>query len=187
MKLFRDELHDEFGAWPIAYIPYGGADFGEIAAVAGPVGDGDGSAFHAAWIAVGDRMAAEAEDVLARGHRLSICLRNADLSFTVLCRPISFPPSASRTDLRDYLRLIEGFTLEGRIEQIACPVLLTQAENDGLAGDTQRVFDALRCPKQIVRFMAAEGAGDHCEMQNRSLLNRRVFDWLDTVMASRTT
>ena len=32
--LFKDDLLDEFGSWPIAYIPYGGADFGEIAAVA---------------------------------------------------------------------------------------------------------------------------------------------------------
>jgi len=26
---------------------------------------------------------------------------------------------------------------------------------------------------------AAEGAGGHCEMGNRSLLNGRVLDWLD--------
>ena len=37
--LFHDHLHDEFGTWPLAYIPYGGADFGEIAAVARQVGD----------------------------------------------------------------------------------------------------------------------------------------------------
>lgn len=85
-------------------------------------------------------------------------------------------------DLRNYLRLIEGFTFEGRIEQIKCPVLLTHAESDGLASETQIVFDALRCPKKIIRFMAAEGAGGHCEMGNRSLLNRRVFDWLDTAL-----
>ena len=28
--IFKDKLHDEFGTWPLAYIPYGGADFGEI-------------------------------------------------------------------------------------------------------------------------------------------------------------
>ncbi|WP_256476592.1 hypothetical protein [Siccirubricoccus soli] len=32
--LFADELHDAFGTWPLAYLPRGGADFGEVAAVA---------------------------------------------------------------------------------------------------------------------------------------------------------
>ncbi len=31
----------------------------------------------------------------------------------------------------------------------------------------------------MVRLSAGEGAGGHCEMTNRSLLNCRVFDWLD--------
>jgi hypothetical protein len=65
--LFKDDLLDEFGSWPIAYIPYGGADFGEIAAVAKAVGDGDGSAFHQAWAAAGDRFAAEADAAERRG------------------------------------------------------------------------------------------------------------------------
>lgn len=71
MKLFKDELHDDFGTWPLAYIRYGGLDFGEIAAVAEAVGDGDDSAFHAAWVATGDRLASEARDVLAKGHHIS--------------------------------------------------------------------------------------------------------------------
>jgi hypothetical protein len=40
----QSDFHDEFGTWPIAYIAYGGADFGEIQAVARAVGDGDDSA-----------------------------------------------------------------------------------------------------------------------------------------------
>ena len=30
-----------------------------------------------------------------------------------------------------------------------------------------------------VQVPAAEGAGDHCEIMNRSAVNRGVFDWLD--------
>ncbi len=71
MGLFRNPLHDEFGSWPIAYIPYGGADYGEIAAVAEAVGDGDDGAFHAAWSQAAERLAAQAEAALARGHRAS--------------------------------------------------------------------------------------------------------------------
>ena len=67
--LFVNKLHDAFGTWPIAYIPYGGADFGEIRAVATAVGEGDDSAFYDAWNAAADRMVNEAEAALARHHK----------------------------------------------------------------------------------------------------------------------
>lgn len=85
-------------------------------------------------------------------------------------------------NLGDYLRSAEQFTMDGRAEAIGCPTLLTQAENDPLARGAQDFFDRLTCPKTLLRFSAAEGAGSHCEMRNRSLLNRRVLDWLDGVM-----
>src|SRR4051794_15332167 len=69
--LFRNELHEDFGSWPIAYIPYGGADFGEIRAVAEAVGDGDDGAFYEAWVAVGDRLKGEAEAALSAGYKVS--------------------------------------------------------------------------------------------------------------------
>ena len=82
-------------------------------------------------------------------------------------------------NLRDYLASAELFTLEGRAELIRCPTLVTMAENDALAAYAPRLFEALRCPKALMRFTASEGADGHCEMRNRSLLNRRVLDWLD--------
>lgn len=86
------------------------------------------------------------------------------------------------SDLREYLADCERYTLESRVEQIRCPTLLTVAENDPLAAASQRVFDALTCPKTMIEFTAVEGAGDHCEMFNRSLVNNRTFDWLDGVL-----
>jgi hypothetical protein len=50
------------------------------------------------------------------------------------------------------------------------------------AKGAQTLFDALRCKKNLVRFTAAEGAGDHCEMMNRSAVNRVALDWLDEVL-----
>jgi alpha-beta hydrolase superfamily lysophospholipase len=82
-------------------------------------------------------------------------------------------------DLRSYLRSAEQFTMDGRSELIRCPTLLTMAENDSLGARAPSFYEALQCPKTLLRFTAAEGAGDHCEMQNRSLLNRRTLDWLD--------
>jgi hypothetical protein len=70
-RLFTNELHQDFGSWPIAYIPYGGADFGEVRAVAKAIGDGDDTAYYDAWNAAGDRLKAEADMAIARGHTAS--------------------------------------------------------------------------------------------------------------------
>jgi pimeloyl-ACP methyl ester carboxylesterase len=78
-----------------------------------------------------------------------------------------------------FVAAAETYTLEGRLGGISCPVLLTAAENDPLARSAEAVCEALACPKTLLRFTAAEGAGEHCEMMNRSLVNRRVLDWLD--------
>ncbi|MBM6594301.1 alpha/beta hydrolase family protein [Microvirga pudoricolor] len=397
--LFKDDFHDEFGTWPLGYIPYGGADFGEVLAVAKAVGDGDDDAFYAAWIAAADRLAAQAEADLARGRRTGaregllrascfyassyhpiygapvdprvvtafrrhtetfdqamalsdppvapiripfeghgmpaylipaeghtrgrrplLILTNgydgtiADMYFAsavaasrrgyhcllfdgpgqggmlveegvplradwetvvtavvdfALTQPIFDPDRIAITgwslggylapraasgehriaaciadpgqpglapgfrsmftrsgvspeavaDLRrldpgliarvegmmadrkmrwmieqrgywvhgvdsvaEYLAAIQPFTLmEGRAEMIRCPTLITAAEEDTLAAGAQALYDKLTCPKDLIRFTAPEGAGDHCEMMNRSLLNRRILDWLDGV------
>jgi|EndMetStandDraft_2_1072991.scaffolds.fasta_scaffold04072_6 hypothetical protein len=79
---------------------------------------------------------------------------------------------------RGYLgsaREAQRHTLEGRLEHIECPTLETLAESDPLSAITPKVFDAFACPKMLIRFTAAEDATGHCEMLNRSLLNRRVF------------
>ena len=82
-------------------------------------------------------------------------------------------------DLRAYLASAELFTMQGRANLIRCPTLITMAENDALAAHADAFFNALECPKTLMRFSAAEGAGGHCEMGNRSLLNGRLLDWLD--------
>ena len=81
--------------------------------------------------------------------------------------------------LRAFFASAELFTMKGRAELISCPTLITQAENDGLAAGAGAFAATLRCPTTLMRFTAAEGADGHCEMANRSLLNRRVLDWLD--------
>jgi hypothetical protein len=69
--LFEDSFLDGFGTWPLAYIPYGGPDFGELAAVGSAVGKGDSAAYYSAWIAAGDRTVAAAESADKAGHRQS--------------------------------------------------------------------------------------------------------------------
>lgn len=84
--------------------------------------------------------------------------------------------------LQAYLATALTFTLDGRIDGIRCPTVLTMAENDRLAQGAPVLFDRLSCPKALLRFAAAEGAGDHCETANRSLANRRILDWLDATL-----
>ncbi|MCW5893122.1 MAG: alpha/beta fold hydrolase [bacterium] len=400
--LFASAFHDEFGTWPLAYVPYGGADVGEIAAVAKAVGDGDDAAFHGAWVAAGDRLAAEATERLAAGRgasarelwlraschymtslhplygdpvdprlvaafrkgtaaleqgllldaapatrlaipfedgampgwlvpaagraaetrplliltngydgtmtdlycasavaasrrgyhcllfdgpgqgamlvergmrlrpdwetvvravvdvavtlpgvdparialygwslggylapraasgepRLAACVADPGLwsvaeGFRAAVVALGATPAAARhlagvaqevldrfmamvegdrrlrwtivqrgfwvhglTSLRDYLAAVETFTLDGRTERIRCPTLLTVGEDDRLGASAPALYAALRGPRELLRFTAAEGAGDHCEMRNRSLLNRRVLDWLDGVLGA---
>ena len=67
------------------------------------------------------------------------------------------------------------------MEKIRCPTLITAADRDPLARGAQSLYDARTSPKAIMQFTAAEGAGAHVETMNRSLLNRRVFDWLDGI------
>ena len=49
--IFKDKLHDEFGSWPLAYIPYGGADFGECLVTVRQITPGDPDSWHRAWTA----------------------------------------------------------------------------------------------------------------------------------------
>jgi alpha-beta hydrolase superfamily lysophospholipase len=86
--------------------------------------------------------------------------------------------------LGEYLKATVPFSLEGRLGAIACPTAVTAAEADPLARSADQVYEGLRCPKTLLRFTTAEGAGDHCEMRNRTLLDQRVFDWLDDILST---
>ncbi len=87
-------------------------------------------------------------------------------------------------NLRDFLVRSNKFTLDGRIDMINCPTLITASENDRVNTfeEIENFFDTLQCPKTLIKFYANRGAGDHCEMNNRSLLNREVLDWIDSVI-----
>jgi pimeloyl-ACP methyl ester carboxylesterase len=401
--IFKDDQHDEFGRWALAYSPYGGADFGEIMAVADAVGEGDDSSFYQAWASAGDRFVEEAETAVDHGHResarelflrascfyalsyhplygepvdprltaafraqkraferglelftpaieplripfegttlpgylipasgreaevrplliltngydasvtdlyfasavaanrrgyhclifdgpgqgemliqhglrlrpdwetvvrsvmdvgltlpivdqrriaisgwslggylalraasgeprLAACVADPGLfsmaaGFRKFAQAVGVPPSAMNSlgtldeemlkkigalisgnprltwsvlrrgfwvqgvrTLRDFLKSADTYTLAGRTELVQCPTLLTIGERDPLSESAPEVFEALRCPKTLIRFTAAEGAGDHCEMENRSLVNRRVLDWLDVTIGDR--
>jgi hypothetical protein len=51
-----------------------------------------------------------------------------------------------------------------------------------LARAAQQFYDALICPKEIVRFTETEGADWHCEPAAQSLRDERIFDWLEETL-----
>ena len=147
-QIFKDALHDRLGTWPLAYIPYGGADYGEVISIARAVGDGDDAVFHSAWVQAADRLVAEGDAALVQGHRASA----RELFLRAAC-----------------------FYGKSYQHLLGKPV-------DPLSSGSQAFFDLLQCPKQLIRFTVEEDADGHCEMGNRSLLNRRTLDWLDSVL-----
>ncbi len=66
----------------------------------------------------------------------------------------------SVNDLRAYLASAELFTMQGRANLIRCPTLITMAENDALAADADAFFNALECPKTLMRFSAPKARAD---------------------------
>jgi pimeloyl-ACP methyl ester carboxylesterase len=86
--------------------------------------------------------------------------------------------------LPDYFRIAGDYSLRGRAERIRCPTLVAWAEGDPIARFAEQLHAALQCPRTLVRFTTAEGAGGHCEETARSLFHQRAYDWLDGVFAS---
>lgn len=109
-QLFSDEFHNEFGTWMLGYTPYGGGDYGDVAAVAAAVGEGDDTAFYDAWLAAGDRWNAEAAAAEAAGHRVSasdLYLR-ASAAYASAYHPIYGTPVDPRL-LEAYRRQVAAF------------------------------------------------------------------------------
>jgi hypothetical protein len=68
-----------------------------------------------------------------------------------------------------------------------CPTLLLAGEKDrSFAGQAQKLYDLLKCPKKYILFITEEGAEDHCQEAALFLANQRIFDWLDEILAVRS-
>lgn len=85
----------------------------------------------------------------------------------------------------DFRTASEAYTVEGIADKITCPTLVLSGENDQFAaGQPERVFDALRCQKELITFPENEGGGEHCQEGAIGLFHQRTFDWLDGVLTA---
>jgi len=87
------------------------------------------------------------------------------------------------TSAAEALREMRAYTMAGIADRITCPTLVLDPENDRFfRGEPRRIFDALRCPKELITFTAADGAGEHCQEGAGLLTEQRVFDRLDALL-----
>lgn len=83
----------------------------------------------------------------------------------------------------EFLRMTTEYTIKGLAQNITCPVLVCEAENDVRGGDAKPLYDAVTSPKEYILFTNEEGAGEHDEAGAASLFSQRAFDWLDRTLA----
>jgi pimeloyl-ACP methyl ester carboxylesterase len=86
------------------------------------------------------------------------------------------------SSLAEYAAISRDYDARPTLASIRCPVFVAFEESDSRAATSQEVYDALRCPKVLARFLDSEGAGDHTAIRARSLFHQRMFDWLDEVV-----
>jgi pimeloyl-ACP methyl ester carboxylesterase len=83
----------------------------------------------------------------------------------------------------DLIEATKSWSLKGVAHMITCPTLVCEAERDHFfAGQPKMLYEALTCPKTLLRFTAEEGAEEHCQLGALLLSNHRVFSWLDATL-----
>ena len=87
------------------------------------------------------------------------------------------------SEFSEMVKASQDYTMAGVADQISCPTLVLDAENDQFfRGQPQKIYDALTCPKASVLFREDEGGGEHCHEGAVALFHQRTFDWLDATL-----
>jgi fermentation-respiration switch protein FrsA (DUF1100 family) len=84
-------------------------------------------------------------------------------------------------NLNDALKRLEGFRLDGVVQRMRCPFLLTHGADDEQIpmADAQALFDAVGSADKTLRvFTTEEGGSQHCQRDYLTLGNTAIFDWL---------
>ena len=82
-----------------------------------------------------------------------------------------------------WLRTLATFTVEGRTHLVTCPTLITEGEGD-FASQSDKVFDALACEKQLSKLPASLGTGGHCCGLGQQIWQEVAFGWLASLLGS---
>jgi pimeloyl-ACP methyl ester carboxylesterase len=81
------------------------------------------------------------------------------------------------------LQKYREYTLDGVVEQIRCPVLVCDSEEEHFFGKQAEIlYEKLTGPKEYMLFTKKEYAGTHCQSGAWLRSNQRILDWLDRVL-----
>jgi dienelactone hydrolase len=78
-------------------------------------------------------------------------------------------------------------TLEGAIDKITCPLLVVAGEADrltqGIAGAERSIVEAINSPQRRLKvFSTAEGAVEHCGVDNVTMQIDYMSDWVAEIL-----
>jgi fermentation-respiration switch protein FrsA (DUF1100 family) len=83
------------------------------------------------------------------------------------------------TSLYDVFRAVPEYKLADVAGRITCPMLITDPEGEQFfPGQAQKLYDALRGPKKLVRFTREQGADQHCEINAPGYRDYCIYNWL---------
>ncbi|MFH1889159.1 MAG: alpha/beta fold hydrolase [Candidatus Omnitrophota bacterium] len=81
-----------------------------------------------------------------------------------------------------WMRKTRPYNLKDCADKITCRMLVVDSEADrDTPGEAKKLYDALRCPKDLMLFTVEEGAGEHCQIGAFMISNERIINWLDGV------
>ncbi len=88
------------------------------------------------------------------------------------------------TSYYDAFHAVQQYDLAGVVGQIRCPMLVTDPEGEQFfPGQSQKLYDSLRCPKQMIHFTKEQGADQHCEVAAPGYRDYCLYNWLEETLS----
>jgi dipeptidyl aminopeptidase/acylaminoacyl peptidase len=116
-------------------------------------------------------------------ERLERLARNESLSLSVPWPHLLWVFGVSTKE--EALKRLEGFTLDGVAQNIACPFLLIHGEGDAQIplAVARKCFEAVGSRRKTFKvFTREEGGYHHCQIDNVSVGTAYIWDWLEQVL-----
>lgn len=86
----------------------------------------------------------------------------------------------------DVYTAVRKYNLKDVADKIECHTIITDPDDEQFwPGQSEELYNMLKCPKELVKFTEAEGANFHCEPKAKMLWEQRIFDRLDEITGNK--